>query len=189
MLIFVKFLTGKTVQIVHEALKPTTLIKDLKQIIYERERNGNLPAQQRLVFNSQQLEDDRTLASYKIQSESTIHVLMPVFDKCIVCKAVFNDDTCVARVLWCGHKVCEADIAKAGAGASFSCPEVGCGKSYTKLAFQGSLLDGLLEDANLAYTQRTKQGEATVAMCELCDEQHAAVFYCVNDEQVRWFKL
>ena len=38
-----------------------------------QDMNGPLPEQQGLVFNSKRLEDDRTLADYNIQKESTLH--------------------------------------------------------------------------------------------------------------------
>ena len=68
MQIFVKTMTGKTITI---SISPEDKIFVLKFFIQLSE--GIPPDQQRLVFAGRQLEDNRSLADFNIQKESTIH--------------------------------------------------------------------------------------------------------------------
>ena len=73
MKIYIKSLTGKNFWL---DVRPSSTIGEVKCLIWDKE---GIPAcQQRLVFNSEQLEDDRTLSEYQIQRESTLHLLLKI---------------------------------------------------------------------------------------------------------------
>ena len=74
MKISIKSMTGKTFSL---DVRPSNSVGEVKCLIWDKE--GMPPDQMRLVFNSEQLQDDdRTLSDYNIEKDSVLHLLLKI---------------------------------------------------------------------------------------------------------------
>jgi ubiquitin C len=74
MQIFVQFFKNEKIKIITLVAEPNDTIKNIKEIINAKQ--GIPPLSQKLKFGFKHLENDRTLADYNIQKESTIFLDM-----------------------------------------------------------------------------------------------------------------
>ena len=74
MQIFVQFFKNEKIKIITLVAEPNDTIKNIKEIINAKQ--GIPPRSQKLKFGFKLLENDRTLADYNIQKESTIFLDM-----------------------------------------------------------------------------------------------------------------
>jgi len=187
--VFVKFPTGKTLQVETDRQKTCY---DLKvnisaAALVDAKQPPITPEQQILLFSGQQLEDSRLQSDYNIQHDSTLHVSIKPhskdlldFDRCDFC-ALQAFDPCV---LPCGHSCCRYCIPH----EATECPVPDCASpsfhGRTRDSFPANWLASHFCDPKPETThscqvcaEKEIQTEAT-RWCETCFGSYDIVFYC-----------
>ncbi|CAF0885258.1 unnamed protein product [Rotaria sordida] len=84
--VFIKTLTGRMITInVSIKMDTIAIIKERVQM-----KEGIPTDEQRLILNGKQLEDNRTLADYKVSNESTLHLILRLRKPVIRLKSINN---------------------------------------------------------------------------------------------------
>ena len=73
----VKTLSGKVMSLI---VDPEDTIQELKE--YLEEKSGVPAAQQRLIFRGKQVADAKTLAEYKVETGSVLHLVLALRGGC-----------------------------------------------------------------------------------------------------------
>jgi len=73
MKIYVKTLTGKTIEL---AVEPTDLVSELKNKLHDKE--GCRPEQQRIIYMGKQLEDPKSLNDCGVPEEATLFLVLHI---------------------------------------------------------------------------------------------------------------
>eukprot|EP00035_Acanthoeca_spectabilis_P038819 m.56501 g.56501 ORF g.56501 m.56501 type:complete len:76 (-) comp9304_c0_seq2:193-420(-) len=71
MLIKVKTLTGKEIEI---DVEPTDTVLRIKELV--EEKSGIPPDQQRLIFTGKQMADDQAITAYKVTGGAVLHLVL-----------------------------------------------------------------------------------------------------------------